>query len=348
MFRCDIIGQGEAISVLDGAISSGHIAHAYLFVGPDGVGKRTCAMEFGKALLCELAGRAAPEVAIPCNRCNSCRAVTAGNHPNEMIISPDGASIKIDQVRNLQKEASLKAWDSKWRVWIFEDADRMTEEAANSLLKTLEDPPPSTVIVLVAISTSNLLPTIVSRCQIVRFGRVASSEIEMILKQKLNLPDEASRIYSVLADGAPGRALALAGGQEEDIRKRSLELTRIVGTQDTLEMLRFSSEFPADRDSVSEIFTMWITWYRDILILKITDNPNLLLNMDSKRVLSGWIDRYSVDQLIEAIQIIQASCEALRQNVNVRLCVDSTLLRLNRLLARGDSPFYADSCGGKI
>ncbi|HHY46364.1 MAG TPA: DNA polymerase III subunit delta' [Firmicutes bacterium] len=333
MFRCNIRGQQEALSVLDRAVSSGHIAHAYLFIGPEGVGKRTCAIEFAKALNCQEGSCSRGcQGGIPCGQCPTCRAIADGNFPDVSVVSPSGATIRIEQVREVRRSAGLKAHTSGWRVWVFEDSDKMTEEAANALLRTLEEPPPRSVMVLTTSNPFLVLPTIVSRCQVVRFGHVSLPEINAILTERFDLSDQDRELFASLSGGIPAKAIRLARGEERQARERALDLLRKIGTRDTLEILKISESLAEDRTSLVGYLEMWTSWYRDILILKETGDTGLLLNRDRQEEISGVACENSTDKLISAIQILQEALNALRQNANARLCMDSVLLRLDRLL----------------
>ncbi|HKV44774.1 MAG TPA: DNA polymerase III subunit delta', partial [bacterium] len=174
----DLIGQPHARRLLQGALRSGRISHAYLFVGPSGVGRQTAARAFAQALLCAVGGDDA------CGACPACRKVAAGTHPDLRVITPGRAesggerrAVAIDQIRDLKHEAAYPPYEAKWKVFIIRDTEQMRAEAANSLLKVLEEPPSRSVLILLSESTEALVPTLVSRSQLVRFSFVPAAAV---------------------------------------------------------------------------------------------------------------------------------------------------------------------------
>ncbi|MDP6685323.1 MAG: DNA polymerase III subunit delta', partial [Candidatus Omnitrophota bacterium] len=204
----NIIGQHRAIRAIENIISQGQLRGSYLFLGPDGVGKRTVALELAKAINCE----APLETKDTCS-CASCKKITSGNHPDVFLISPEGASysIKIAKVRDIIYQASLKPYEGKKRVFIIDDALEMTEEAQNALLKVLEEPPERHIFILVASKVAGFLPTVISRCRILKFHPVKQSEIQDFLKNR-DVDEDGAVLFSHMAMGSIGRALEYIEG----------------------------------------------------------------------------------------------------------------------------------------
>ncbi|ADW16498.1 DNA polymerase III, delta prime subunit [Desulfobulbus propionicus DSM 2032] len=200
----DILGQAKALALLDRALHSGRLAHAYLFAGPDGVGKTTVALELAAVLLCR-----APREDRPCGVCPGCRKFQSGNHPDLVRIRPEGAAIKIDQIRELKKALSFPPLESRQRVVLLEEVHTMRREAGNSLLKVLEEPPADNILILMGNATGAILDTIVSRCQLIPFAPLPlplAAEILRIHRPELHEADRSA--LAALADGCPGQALA--------------------------------------------------------------------------------------------------------------------------------------------
>ena len=171
-----LLGQENAVRLLKDDLDSGRIHHAYLFTGITGVGKRTLALEFARALFCE------KQEGEACGTCLSCRKIEHSNHPDlNSIAITEGDSIKIEQIRELQRGLAFRPYERKWKLYIIEDADRMTPEAANSLLKTLEEPPHYGIIILLAREAESLLPTIISRCHVIQLNPLSVENIEKVL-----------------------------------------------------------------------------------------------------------------------------------------------------------------------
>ena len=205
MSLLNIQGQHKAITLLSRAITSGRLAHAYLFAGPDGVGKTTAARALAAVLLCRK-----PDGLEPCGSCPSCIKFASGNHPDLLEIKPNGAAIKIDQIREMKKALTFSPFESKQRVVLIEDVHTMRREAGNSLLKILEEPPPDNILILIGATSSGLLDTITSRCQVIPFSPLPlDAAASLISMHRPELSPEDCTTLAALADGCPGQALAL-------------------------------------------------------------------------------------------------------------------------------------------
>lgn len=200
-----LAGQDQAKTVLDRVFNSGRLAHAYLFRGPDGVGKKRAALLSAARLNC-----AETAATGPCGDCPPCRKLRSGNHPDVVVVSAENGTIKIDRIRELCRSLAYPPYESEMRTVIIEDIHTMTPEAANSLLKTLEEPPPRNLLILTAESSRELLPTIVSRCQTIPFYGLAAETCARVIRQQCpDLGTEEAVLLAELAGGSPGTALLL-------------------------------------------------------------------------------------------------------------------------------------------
>jgi len=200
-----IVGQDKAKKILSRSLISARIAHAYLFRGPDGVGKQLCARVVAARINCKGSGEMSP-----CGSCSSCRKYTSNNHPDIVTISPEGGTIKINRIRALCRSLSYPPYESAMRVVIIEDVHAMRVEAANALLKTLEEPPDNNLLILTAEASRTVLPTIVSRCQTIPFYGLSSEQTETVLRTlRPGLETADAQLLSRLAEGSPGQALLL-------------------------------------------------------------------------------------------------------------------------------------------
>jgi DNA polymerase-3 subunit delta' len=211
----DIIGQNRPVQLLQRAILNDHLSQAYLFHGPGGVGKKLTALTLAKVLNCE------QEKADCCEGCLSCRKIEDSNHPDVSVISPDGQFIKIEKIRQLQRSLNFRPYEGKKRVFILDGADRMKTETANALLKTLEEPPSDTVLVLLTTETEVLLPTVVSRCQQLRFTPLPVDRMVEDLNRRLSIDKTEARTIAELSQRSLGRALEMV---EHEVWERDQRL----------------------------------------------------------------------------------------------------------------------------
>ena len=276
-----IKGQVLAERMLRGVLKTNRIAPAYLFSGPEGTGKVLAALQFAKALNCEKGG---------CEECPSCVRIDEGTHPDVKVISvqPDKSSIGIEQVRGMQKEAYLKPFMSRAKVYIIENAERMTEEASNSLLKILEEPPGQAFFILTTSSPRMLIPTITSRCQAVRFVASAGPYSEKLLK-KINAvlpPLESSSIRP---------------------------------------LLNFSQKVKG-RDEVLQVVDAISAWYRDVLLLK--EGAEEIFYKGEAQRLHKCGQNLSAGSLIYVLQQVLRARYNLARTVSPRLVLESLMLEL--------------------
>jgi DNA polymerase-3 subunit delta' len=317
-----IVGQPGAVALLRRAVARDRIAHAYAFIGPPGVGRRLTARAFAQALLCSAQG---------CGQCRTCRRVAAGQHPDCQLIvptpprdNPKGtATIRIEQVRELAHGAALAPLEARRKVFVLDDAERMTLPTAQALLKTLEEPPPRTHLVLVIGNPRALPPTVLSRCQRVRFRPLAEAELASLLARH-GVEAGARWLLARLSQGRPGAALggdvaALVARREAALALAATPLARLGGALDG---------GPVDRASVAACLEVYWLWYRDALCLAAGAPPETLVNRDQEAALRALAARRPVPALVAALARIKVAWTALETNVNPRLALETVLLGL--------------------
>ena len=273
-----IIGQERAVAFLKEVIASEKIPHAYLFTGIQGIGKTTTALALAQAVNClEITNREG------CGKCLPCRQLVSGNFPDLVFFEPDGRNIKIEQIRGLNRSLNYKPVSGRYRVCIIHQAEKMTEEAANSFLKTLEEPPPGNILVLKATEPLDLLPTIVSRCQKVPFRPLSVQMIERWLRTEMGMDEESSRVLARLSEGSLENAIQHS--DDDLIEKRLESLTRLIqlprlSSEETLQMaVEYSTKTKkksaknsgGSEFSLFELLGIWKTWYRDLILMKMKD-----------------------------------------------------------------------------
>jgi DNA polymerase-3 subunit delta' len=332
----EIIGQERAIGFLKKAIALGRIPHAFLFTGISGVGKTTTAIAFTQAINC-----LEPVENDGCGKCLICRQMSNGNFPDLIFFEPDGQNIKIEQIRELNRNLSFKPLVGKYRVTIINQAETMTEDAANSLLKTLEEPPPGNILILKTVEPRDLLSTVVSRCQRIPFQPLLFQVIKDWLMKEMHVDKETACLVARLSEGSMGRAFNIAETNSlEERQERIADIVRLPGTSE-YDLLVMAQEYlgkakKTDREAskttdLSELFGMWKTWYRDLIIMKMNSAHTVVINADFSRELKNASKKTTMDNLIEGFMILDQAQRDLGRNLNAGLIMENTLLNLKRL-----------------
>ena len=317
-----IVGQSAAVALLQRAIAADRLAHAYAFVGPSGVGRRLAAVAFGQAALCAAEG---------CGTCATCRRVAAGQHPDCQVIAPTpprdnpkGAPmIRIEEIRELERMAALAPHEASRKVFVLDDADRMTLPTAQALLKTLEEPPPRTHLVMIIANPRALPPTLLSRCQRVRFGPLATEDAARLLEERGG-PPEACQLLARLAQGRPGLALGL----DLDAVRSRREAALALAAEPPARLGSALDRAPTDRATVAAYLELYWAWYRDALCLAAGGSPALLVNADQEPALRALAARAPAPVLAAALARVTAAWVALEGNANPRLALETALLGL--------------------
>lgn len=339
----DLIGQARAVRFLQRALMTGRIAHAYLFTGPEGVGKRAAALALARALNCEAGARCEVRGAgfnDACGVCRSCRKIAGGLHPDVQVIEPDGATVKIEQIRALEAEAALAPYEAKWKVSILDSAERMTEQAANALLKTLEEPPRDTVFILLASAVSALLPTIVSRCQTVTFFPLPRTQVEAVLVGK-GMDQSQAHLIASLSHGSIGYALGPEVASLPTTRDRLLEeLGR--GLQDgSAALVGLAEKLGKDREQLQQHLELLAAWLRDLMVAKASGRREWLVNNDRGEEVARRAAGVTLDAILDGLRAVHAAMDQLTRNANARLSIEALLLRLREVLSSGLLPVSA-------
>jgi DNA polymerase-3 subunit delta' len=321
----NIFGQPKAVDLLKSSVEQGRLSHAYLFVGPAHIGKGTLACNLAQAVNCT-------EEDLPCGVCASCSRIAYGANADVQIISliPGAKEIGIDQIREAQHTASLKAYESKWRVFIIDGADRLSTEASNCLLKTLEEPPDNVLLILTAVHKGQILPTILSRCQTVELYPVAASIIERALVEKWGVDGETARLLSRFCNGSIGWAL-MAHDDQSVLEGRSEVIDGIVelGAASISDRFAYASQqaafFGQDKEAVYEALTLWTGWWRDMLLVK-QGCVDLLTNIDRIETLEKVSNELDVTQIAGSIKSLDLAVHNLHKNANPRLALEILML----------------------
>jgi len=271
-----IVGHNSQISQLKKAVAAGRLPNAYLFSGPKGIGKRLVADMLAAVIACPTSGKNDHEA---CGICAACIKVAGGNHPDQFLIEADGESIKIDQIRELQGKVQFHPLESPAKLVIIDDADKMTDSAANSLLKLLEEPPSFTHIILISSMPHRLLPTIRSRCQSIPFAPLGDGKIADFLKAENRVPEKEALRIARMSGGSLGTALTIDSEFVDGIIGRLLALTRRASSADIIETAHVWSH--EDPERIRLILDILASWYRDILRCQATGEANTVIHPET-------------------------------------------------------------------
>ncbi len=308
-----IIGQDKAKKLLHRAVAQDRLAHALLFKGAMGVGKKTFARTFAAALNCQ-----EPENHEPCGQCPSCRKFRSSSHPDFIVIEPEGAAIKISQVRELKKTLAFPPFEAKIRVALLCDIHTMRREAANSLLKTLEEPPAHTMLILTADEAGGILPTIFSRCQTVPFFPLPQTEVAKILAQEAGLKMESAATLAAMAEGSLGRARLLLAKDLLGLRREIVEnLLRLEpDTPAAIQALGELAESAAKlKENLGELLALLTTWLHDLLLF-CHGAPGSIINLDLSPTFPAACRRWSGSQLADKLRLMDTARKQLARNCN--------------------------------
>ena len=320
MTFASIIGHTQQKDMLRRAVANHRIAHAYLFEGAEGIGKRLVALAFARALLCEHENG--------CGECIACRKVDNNIHPDVHILESLETTIKIDQVRELQQQLTLRPLEGKYKFCLIENADKFTTNAANALLKTLEEPQPNTVIILLSGQPEKLLSTIRSRCQRLPFRRLSKTQIEEVLADRLELNATQIAILAALSDGSFKRAL----GTKQDIylekRRNLIQTLSGLSAGSNIPTLTFAEELSADKDNIDDYLDIFQAFFRDIMLLQYGRPDSDLVNLDLQELLHREAARYSAHSLQQKLSHLTKARYHLQRNVNRQLALEVMLLNI--------------------
>lgn len=315
-----LIGHAWAMQLLLSGLTTGRVSHATLIVGPPNIGKTTLARTFAQVLNCS---GPAP---LPCGECSACRRVISGNYPDARILEANDQPIKIDQVRDLQRELSLAPYEGRWRVAVLAAFERATPEAANALLKTLEEPPGPVVMLLTATQADDLLPTIVSRCQVLGLRALPIAEVKSALVTYWAVEPAQAELLAHLSGGRLGWAVNASQDREALARRDEVleQALRLPG-QTRVERLAGAAQISRDSQRVAETLALWLTWWHDLLMLKAGAGVALcnIDRTDSLRAQAGQITLSDAQRMVGQIGFIG---RCLDQKANLRLAVEVLLL----------------------
>lgn len=323
----DVIGHEQTVLHMQNAIRQKKVSHAYLLSGEAGSGKRLLAEAFAKTLLCEEGGIA------PCGKCRSCRQVESGNHPDFCIVAREKASLGVKEIREqVTADAQIKPYSSAYKVYLIDEAEKMTEEAQNALLKTMEEPPAYVVFLLLVSRPELLLQTVLSRCISLPLHPVATDKIKQFLMEKRGVPDYLAESAAAFSGGLVGRAIQYAES-ETFLEQRSdvLHLVKYIDEMTMAEVMQAVKLFAAKREAANEYMEMLLLWYRDVLLFKATRDVNSLLFVDEIETVVVQAGKRSFENLQGIVEAIEQVKQRLKSNVNYENALELLLLYMKEV-----------------
>lgn len=301
----DIKGQDKPIGLLKSYMQQSRLGGSYLFSGPQGVGKGLTAKTLAKALNC-LQGEFDS-----CDKCASCLKIDAAMHPDISLVQPEG-EIKIEYIRQLQKQISFRPYEAKFKVFILDNAHTLTAEASNALLKILEEPPASSLIILITDKPARIFKTIISRCKVIKFTPLRRLDLQEILKGEYGLDNGMAHFLAYFCEGRIGSALAM---KETDIFREKNRLIDYAFSKD----MRLEGLPLHDKEGLRRYLNILSTWFRDIYLAKAGLPYLQLINSDRQEELLKLTEKFSFQELSGIVDFIADSIAYLDKNINTRL-----------------------------
>ncbi|MBL8091494.1 MAG: DNA polymerase III subunit delta' [Anaerolineales bacterium] len=328
MDNWNLLGHEWAVDMLRQHVARNEIRHAYLIVGASGLGKRTLALRLAQALNCEKPIGAG----MPCFTCRTCKQIESMAHPDLTVIQAEteGGTLKVDQIRELQRTINLRPYQSKYRVSLFLRFHEANDNAANALLKTLEEAPAHAILILTAESPEQLLPTINSRCEILRLRPLPIETVTADLMQK-GIEEEQARLLAHISGGRPGFARKLI----DDVtllekREERLNDLQILLPAPRVEKFSYADKLSKDKDVMRQTILVWLSYWRDVM-LRVAGAETALINIDRNMEIEFLAGRLDLPSARKVVSNLENTLEKMDRNVNSRLLAEVLLLDLPKV-----------------
>jgi len=322
----DLLGHSWAVENLANEVASGTIRHAYLLCGQQGLGRRTLALRLAQALNCPTP----PSPGDACRTCRTCRQIERMSFSDLSIIQADqvGGTLRVDQVRELLHSLALMPYEARYRVALLLRFEEAHPSAMNALLKTLEEPPSQAIIMVTAESAESLLPTIASRCEILRLRPMPIMNLSQGLQSREGIPPQTADLYAHLSGGRPGIALRMAHNPElVESRKTWLEFHKNLLSASRRDRFSLAEDLLKDREYLPEGLRIWLSLWRDILLVSLKSNVPVV-NLDLENEIARLADRFCQEGAVQKIAILEKTISSLDRNINPRLALEVLMLDL--------------------
>ena len=321
----DILGHEMIKDHFRKAIENHKVSHAYILAGEEGMGRKSLANAFAMTLLC------VKGLKEPCMECHSCKQMLSDNHPDVIHVTHEKpGSIGVDDIRKqINDTIMIKPYSSYYKIYMVDEAEKMTVQAQNALLKTIEEPPSYAVIILMTTNPDAFLPTILSRCIQLKLKPLRDYVVKGYLVEKLGVPVEKAEVYAAFARGNLGKAIHIASSEEfGELYRAVLTLLKNIKNMDLPALLEFIKKLQEDHLDINECLDFMQLWYRDILMYKVTKDMNLLIFKDEYKTVSEICSHSSYEGLEAVLEAIDKAKQRLDANVNTELALELMLLTM--------------------
>ncbi len=322
----DVVGHKDVIEYIQKAVTSDQVSHAYIINGERGSGKKMLANLFAMTLLCEKGG---PD---PCGHCHSCQQAATGNHPDIIRVTHEKPnSISVDDIREqVTQTVDIRPYEGPYKVYIIPQADEMTPQAQNALLKTLEDPPAYVVLMLLTENADQLLPTITSRCVILKLRNIKDSLIKKYLVEQMGVPDSKADMCTAFAQGNMGRAITLANSEHfNEIREEAIQLLKYVDEMTLDEIIQAVTRCTSyNKMEITDYLDILMIWFRDVLYYKATRDISKVVFKDQIQAIEKRAEKSSYEGIQLILDSLEKAKARLRANVNFELVMELLFLTI--------------------
>lgn len=321
----DIIGHVDEIQYLQQSIETGKVSHAYLIRGPKGSGKKKMAEAFAMALQCETNKTDA------CKECHSCKQALSNNHPDIIYLQHEKpATIGVDDVRvQINDTVQIRPYSSNYKIYIIEDADKMTVQAQNAILKTIEEPPEYVVMILLTSNRDSLLPTILSRCVELRLRPVNGKLIKKYLMEALHVPDYKADICVAFAQGNVGKAVKLVSSENfNELKDDAVKLLKYINDLEINEIIDAIKNISNYKVDIEDYLDMIMIWYRDVLLFKATNSMEGIIFREEMEHIKKRASKSSYNGIERILEALETAKIRLKSNVNFELTMELLLVTI--------------------
>lgn len=321
----DVVGHKDIINYIRSAVTENKVSHAYILNGERGSGKKMLASLFATTLLCEKQG---PD---PCNECHSCRQAESGNHPDIIRVTHEKPNtISVEDIRRqVNEDIQIRPYQGPYKIYIIAEADLMTVQAQNALLKTIEEPPAYAVIFLLTENAEALLPTITSRCVMLKLRNIRDTLIRKYLMETMHVPDYKADMCTAFAQGNMGRAIMLASSDHfNEIREEAVQLLKYINEMDISEITRAIRKINTYKLEINDYLDIIMIWYRDVLLYKATKDMDKVVFKDQITYIQERAKKSSYEGIELILESLEKAKTRLRANVSFDLVMELLLLTI--------------------